>query len=75
MLCMQCTRLDIAQAVSVVSRYMYCPRKTHWQAVKWILKYLQGTSNSCLEFTKHNDTLIGFEDSDYVGIFIGEYHF
>ena len=31
---MVCTRLDISQAVGVVSRYMHDPGKEHWQAVK-----------------------------------------
>ncbi|KAL6285710.1 hypothetical protein ACE6H2_010100 [Prunus campanulata] len=36
MYAMVCTRLDLAQAVSVVSRYMANPGKQHWNAVKWI---------------------------------------
>uniref|UniRef100_A0A2N9EX70 Reverse transcriptase Ty1/copia-type domain-containing protein n=1 Tax=Fagus sylvatica TaxID=28930 RepID=A0A2N9EX70_FAGSY len=39
---MVCTRPDISQAVSVVSRYMANPSKDHWQAVRWILRYLSG---------------------------------
>ncbi|GJZ72093.1 retrotransposon protein, putative, ty1-copia subclass, partial [Tanacetum coccineum] len=42
---MVCTRPDIAYAVSVVSRYLANPGKNHWEAVKWILKYLLGTAN------------------------------
>ncbi|XP_071916254.1 secreted RxLR effector protein 161-like [Coffea arabica] len=64
---MVCTRPNIAQAVSMVSKYMSCPGKAHWQAVKWILRYLRGTSNYSLEFGRNNDTLVGFADSDYVG--------
>ena len=65
MYAMVCTRQDISQTVSVVSRYMSRLGKTHWQAVKWILIYLQGTSYACLEFGKNRDTLVGFVDSDY----------
>ena len=65
MYAMVCTRPDISQAVSVVSRYMSRPGKIHWQIVKWILRYLQGTSDACLEFGKNRDTLVGFVDSDY----------
>ncbi|CAL9018801.1 unnamed protein product, partial [Prunus brigantina] len=43
MYAMVCTRPDIAQAISVVSRYMANPRKQHWDAVKWILHYLKGS--------------------------------
>ncbi|CAL2237091.1 unnamed protein product [Prunus armeniaca] len=42
MYAMVCTRPDIAQAISVVSRYMGNPGKQHWDAVKWILRYLKG---------------------------------
>ncbi|MCI64798.1 vacuolar protein sorting-associated protein 33 [Trifolium medium] len=41
---MICTRPDIAHAVGVVSRFLSNPSKDHWQAVKWILRYLRGTS-------------------------------
>ena len=36
-------RSDIAFAISQVSRYMSNPRKEHWKALKWILRYLKGT--------------------------------
>ena len=48
MYAMVCTRPDIGYAVGVVSRLMSNPRKEHWNAVKWILWYLKGTSNMCL---------------------------
>ena len=44
------TRPDIPHAVGVVSRYMDNPRKEHWQVVKWILRYLRGTSTHALCF-------------------------
>ena len=43
MYAMVCTRPDIAHAVGVVSRYMNNPGKEHWDATKWILRYLRGT--------------------------------
>ena len=48
MYAMVCTRPDIAHAVGVVGRYMNNPRKEHWMAVKWILRYLRGTTNQAL---------------------------
>ena len=42
----------IAHAVGVVSRYMTNPGKEHWEAVRWLLKYLRGTSNTSLCFDK-----------------------
>uniref|UniRef100_A0A2N9HDQ7 Reverse transcriptase Ty1/copia-type domain-containing protein n=1 Tax=Fagus sylvatica TaxID=28930 RepID=A0A2N9HDQ7_FAGSY len=41
MYAMVCTRPDIAHAVGVVSRYMSNPGKQHWEAIKWILRYLK----------------------------------
>ncbi|RVW58895.1 Retrovirus-related Pol polyprotein from transposon TNT 1-94 [Vitis vinifera] len=40
---MVCSRPDLAYAVSMISRYMSCPGKPHWQAVKWLFQYLAGT--------------------------------
>lgn len=40
---MVCTRPDLSQAVSVVSRYMANPGREHWNAIKWILRYIAGT--------------------------------
>lgn len=49
---MVCTRPDITYAVSVVSRYLANPGKKHWEAMKWILKYLWGTANVGLVYEK-----------------------
>jgi len=38
-----CTRPNLSQAVSMVSRYMHNPGRGHWKAVKWILRYIKGT--------------------------------
>ena len=51
---MVCTRPDIAHAVGVVSRFLENPRKEHWEAVKWILRYLRGSSDECLCFGASN---------------------
>ena len=42
------TRPDIAHVVGVVSRFTINPGKDHWEAVKWIFRYLRGTSKLCL---------------------------
>nr|GEY85659.1 retrovirus-related Pol polyprotein from transposon TNT 1-94 [Tanacetum cinerariifolium] len=65
---MVCTRPDIEYAVSIVSRYLANPGKNHWEAVKWILKYLRGTANVRLIYgTDHGNHMgiTGFVDSDY----------
>ena len=65
---MVCTRPDIAYAISIVSRYLANPGKNHWEAVKWILKYLKGTADVGLVYGrdqgKHVDVK-GFVDADY----------
>ena len=70
MYAMVCTRPDISHAVGIVSRYMHNPGKGHWQAVKWILRYIQKTMDVRLLFER-DDTLgqgvIGYVDSDYAG--------
>lgn len=42
---MVCTRPDLAHAINVASRFMSNPSKYHWEALKWILRYLRGSSN------------------------------
>ena len=48
---MVCTRPDIAYAMGVVSKFMSRPGKQHWVAIKWILRYLMRSSDTCLCFT------------------------
>ena len=67
MYAMVCTRPDIAHAVGVVSRFLSNPGKEHWAAVKWILRYLRGTSKVCLCFGNGKPMLDGFTDSDMAG--------
>ncbi|KAG9446519.1 hypothetical protein H6P81_012647 [Aristolochia fimbriata] len=67
MYAMVSTRPDIAHAVGVVSRFMKNPGKEHWEAVKWIFRYLKGTSDYCLCFGGNNIDVKGFVDSDHAG--------
>ncbi|KAD5961972.1 hypothetical protein E3N88_13445 [Mikania micrantha] len=67
MYAMVCTRPDIAHAVGVVSRYMSNPGKEHWEAVKWLLRYLKGTSKMGLCFKGKDTVLRGYTDADLGG--------
>ncbi|KAE8690148.1 hypothetical protein F3Y22_tig00110925pilonHSYRG00035 [Hibiscus syriacus] len=67
MYAMVCTRPDIAYAVGVVSRYMNNPGKVHWEAVKWILRYLRGTTNKALCFKGGDTILTRYVDADLAG--------
>ena len=67
MYAMVCTRLDIAYAVGVVRRYMNNPRKEPWMEVKWILRYLRGTTYQELFFGGSNITIQRDVDVDMAG--------
>nr|GEY78011.1 retrovirus-related Pol polyprotein from transposon TNT 1-94 [Tanacetum cinerariifolium] len=67
MYAMVCTRPDIAHAVGVVSRFMSNPGREHWEAVKWLLRYLKGTSNMTLHFKGKDVILTGYPDADLGG--------
>lgn len=43
------------------------PEVEHWNAEKWILWYLRGTSNRCLCFGGSNIDLRGYVDLDFLG--------
>ena len=62
------TRPDIMHAVSLISRFMECPKEIHLLAAKRIFRYLQGTANYGLFYKKgEKSDLFGFTDSDYAG--------
>lgn len=67
MYAMVCTRPDISHAVGVVSRYMSNPGFEHWNAVRWILRYLVVTKDMALCYTGADIQLRGFVDSDMAG--------
>ncbi|CAL1406718.1 unnamed protein product [Linum trigynum] len=67
MYAMVCTRPDIAHAVGVVSRFLSKPGKEHWEAVKWILRYLRGSSKMSLCFGDGEHVLVGYTDADMAG--------
>ena len=67
MYAMVCTRPDIAYAVSNVSRFLSNPGREHWNAVKWIMRYLKGTSSLNLCFGGEKPMLISYTDSDMAG--------
>jgi hypothetical protein len=66
------TRLDIAHAVGVLSRYMSKPGKEHWTIVKRVFRYLRGTASYglCYEGRTRLDKVVdihGFVDADWAG--------
>jgi len=65
------TRLDLSQAMSMVSRYMHDLDKGYWEAVRWILRYIRGTVDVGLVFEKDDhgkQECTGYVESNYAGI-------
>ncbi|CAN6551081.1 unnamed protein product [Malus baccata var. baccata] len=58
---------NLAFAVNQVCQYMHSPRTIHLQAVKQILRYLKGTIDSSLWFTKGLQYLTAWFDADWAG--------
>ena len=62
------SRPDILYSVCIFARFQSLPKETHMLAVKRIIKYLKGTSNLGIWYSKHSTlNLIGFSDADYAG--------
>ncbi|XP_016737763.1 uncharacterized mitochondrial protein AtMg00810-like [Gossypium hirsutum] len=60
------TRPDVAFAVNKVCQFMHRPLDVHFKAVKRILRYLHGTLDHGLRFTKCSKLLLeGFSDASW----------
>lgn len=59
-----CTTLDIAHVLGILSRYMSNLGKQHWEAVKWIIKYLRGITNTMSCFRKTDLVVQDYVDAD-----------
>lgn len=62
-----CTRPDIAFAVSYLSQFNNCYDEEHWRSAKYVLRYLKGTKNTGLVYTKTGSFLEGFADASHGG--------
>ncbi|CAN0071865.1 unnamed protein product, partial [Phaeothamnion confervicola] len=64
------TRLDVANAVRVLARFMQGPTEQHWLAAKRVLRYLAGTRGLGIEFRRGNGgplRLVGYCDANLAG--------
>jgi hypothetical protein len=59
------TRPDLSFAVGVLARFFSTFKRKHVVAVKRVLRYLKGTIDFGLVYTKTDMTLVGFVDSSY----------
>ena len=64
---MVATRPDLSYVVTKLSQFMSAPTKSHLSVAKRCLRYLKGTCEYGLNFSKSNENLklIGFSDSDW----------
>lgn len=62
------TRPNIRYAINTLSQFMVEPRRAHWAVAKHVLRYLQGTFDLGLKYTRGNDIrLSGFTNANWVG--------
>lgn len=69
---MLCSRPDLSISISILSRYQKCASNELWQALKRVLRYIQGTLNyslifKCRESFNEANCIVGFCDSDWAG--------
>jgi hypothetical protein len=62
-----CTRPDIAFSVNLLARFSSAPTKRHWNGIKHILRYLKGTIDMGLFYSKEKgSTIVGYADAGYL---------
>lgn len=63
------TRPDLSYSISLLSKFMSNPGYEHWNALKWLLRYINSTVHFGLNFCKRNASLdlVGYVDSDFAG--------
>jgi len=60
-------RPDIAFAVNLLARYSSAPTWRHWNGIKYILRYLRGTTDLGLFYPNgSNPYLVGHADAGYL---------
>ncbi|KAK4286227.1 hypothetical protein QN277_002813 [Acacia crassicarpa] len=63
---MNCTRPDIAYAVSMLSRFTSNPNEFYWKAMIKVLGYLKKTQNFALHYEKYPAVLEGYCDANWI---------
>ena len=63
---MNCTRPDIAYAISKFNRYTSNPGPDHWKAIVRVFRYLKYTKNYGLHYSKYLAVLEGYCDANWI---------
>ncbi|KAG9446382.1 hypothetical protein H6P81_012510 [Aristolochia fimbriata] len=62
------SRPDISYSVGVCARYQSAPRESHVKLARRILRYVKGTVNWGLWFSRDSNTILaGYSDADWAG--------
>ncbi|RVW81532.1 Retrovirus-related Pol polyprotein from transposon TNT 1-94 [Vitis vinifera] len=62
-----CTRPNIAFSVNLLARYSSAPTRRHWNGIKNILRYLRGTTDMGLFYSRESkQQLLGYADARYL---------
>jgi len=63
-----CTRPDLSFVTGLLGRYQSNPGMEHWNLVKEVLRYLQGTKGIMLTYRRSDDLqIVDYSDSDSAG--------
>ena len=62
----QCIRLDIAFAVTKLSRFTSNPSVEHWKAISRVLSYLKKTKELSLQYSNFHAILEGYTDRSWI---------
>ena len=62
------TRPDITFSVSNLAKFSAKPYKQHWTAIKHVMRYLKGTINFGILYTKQeSEDFVAYSDADWAG--------
>jgi len=62
----QWSRPDIAYAIRTLGSFSNDPAKSHWRAVKRVLRYVQGTKSLGIKYHQAGEsTIVGYADADW----------
>jgi hypothetical protein len=66
---MICNRTNIVHDVRVMSCFLSCSDRVHWETIKFIFFYFKGITSAQLEFERSDARLINYVDYDFIGDF------
>jgi hypothetical protein len=63
-----CTRPDLTFVTGMLGRYQKIPDISHWNGIKKVLRYIQGTTGLMLTYERSDSLeIVGYLDSDFTG--------